>query len=68
MGKKVRITVDVTEMGRKGGRARAAKLGKAGLSEAMRKAVQARWDRYYAEHPEKRKTARPASTRKVKKS
>ena len=64
MGKKVRIIVDVTEMGRKGGRARAAKLGKAGLSEAMRKAVQARWERYYAEHPEKRKTARPAAARK----
>jgi hypothetical protein len=32
-------------------------------SEAARQAVQARWDRYYAEHPEKRKTARTAASR-----
>jgi hypothetical protein len=74
MGKKVKITriVDVTEMGRAGGLARAANLSDAELSAAGSKAVKARWEAYYAAHPERRATARtkqsrisvPASSRK----
>jgi hypothetical protein len=65
MGKKIRVvrTIDVTELGRAGGHARAAAMTDAQRSEAARQAVQARWDRYYAEHPEKRKTARTAASR-----
>ncbi len=59
MGKKVKVTitrvVDVTEMGRAGGKARAEKLSADELSEQGRNAVQARWDRYYKAHPEKLK-------------
>jgi hypothetical protein len=64
MGRKVKIVVDVTELGRKGGRARAEALSPEERRASARKAIQARWDRYYAEHPEKKKTARPASSRK----
>lgn len=55
MGKKVKVTriVDVTEMGRAGGRARAANLSEAELSAAGAKAIKARWDAYYKLHPEK---------------
>jgi hypothetical protein len=55
MGKKIRITVDVTELGRKGGHARAAALSDAELSAAGSKAIKARWDAYYKAHPEKLK-------------
>jgi hypothetical protein len=57
MGKKVKITriVDVTEMGRAGGRARAENLSEAELSAAGSKAIKARWDAYYAANPEKLK-------------
>jgi hypothetical protein len=57
MGKKVKVTriVDVTEMGRAGGRARAANLSASELSAAGRKAIKARWDAYYKAHPEKLK-------------
>jgi len=64
MGRKIRVTVDVDELSAAGGRARAAALSPQQLSEAARKASQARWDRYYAEHPEKRKTARTGASRK----
>lgn len=53
MGKKVKITVDVTELGRKGGQARAAAMSAEEMSEAGRTAVNARWDEYYRQHPEK---------------
>jgi hypothetical protein len=53
MGTKVEI--DVTELGRKGGHARAAALGSRKLRAAGRKAANARWEKYYREHPEKRK-------------
>jgi len=43
MGKKVKVTVDVTELGRAGGQARARNMTPAARSEAARKAVQARW-------------------------
>jgi len=59
MGKKVKVTitriVDVTEMGRAGGRATAAKRTPQERTEAARKAIAARWDRYYRDHPEKLK-------------
>ena len=64
MGKKVRFVIDVTEAGRKGGAATAANRTAAERQEAARKAIQARWEKYYAEHPEKRKTARTAASRK----
>jgi len=65
MGKKIRVvrTIDVTELGRAGGHARAAAMTDSQRSQAAREAVQARWERYYAEHPEKRKTARTAASR-----
>lgn len=63
MGKKIRITVDVTEMGKLGGKARALALGPKGLSDAGRKAVQARWDAYYAANPDKLKTRRSGASR-----
>ena len=53
MGKKIKI--DVTELGRAGGHARAANLSEAELSAAGSKAIKARWDAYYKEHPEKLK-------------
>ena len=53
MGKKIKI--DVTELGRAGGHARAANLSEAELSAAGSKAIKARWDAYYAAHPEKLK-------------
>jgi hypothetical protein len=58
MGKKVKVVriVDVTEMGRAGGKARAANLGADGLSAAGKHAAAARW----AGH----KAKRPASSRK----
>ena len=63
MGRKIKVTVDVDALSAAGGRARAAALTHEQLSEAARKASVARWDRYYAEHPEKRKTARTAASR-----
>ena len=39
----------IREQARLGGHARAAKLGKKGLSDAMRKAVNARWAKYRKE-------------------
>jgi hypothetical protein len=64
MGKKIKVILDVTELGRAGGRARAANMTPEERREASRKAVQARWERYYKEHPEKRKTARTGASRK----
>ena len=43
MGKKVTIVLDVTELGRAGGRARAAKMSAAERSAGARAAAQARW-------------------------
>ena len=55
MAKNTVIQVDMTELGRKGGRARAAKLGPKKLRAAARKAIKARWEKYYREHPEKKR-------------
>jgi hypothetical protein len=65
MGKK--ITIDVTELGRAGGKARAANLSEDELSAAGTKAISARWKKYYAEHPEKLKAklARQAKKRRA---
>jgi hypothetical protein len=75
MGKKVRITVDVTELGSKGGKARAAKMTGDERSAASSIAVQERWKEYYRLHPEKleerkqRDAARiAAAKRKAKKA
>lgn len=54
MGKKIKIIVDVTEMGRLGGAATAANRTPEERSEAARKAVQARWDAYRAAKGEKK--------------
>ena len=64
MGRKVRFIVDVTEAGRKGGAATAANRTPAERRDAARKATNARWDRYYKEHPEKLKTKRSGASRK----
>ena len=68
MGRKVKVIVDVTELGRLGGRATAANRTPAERKAAALAAIQARWEAYYAAHPEKlqaklereaRKGARP---------
>lgn len=69
MGKKVKVVRildvdDMAEIGRLGGKATAANRAPEERQAAAQTAAQARWDRYYAEHPEKKKTARPASSRK----
>ncbi len=59
MGKKVRVTivrvVDVTEMGRAGGKATAANRTPGQRIAAAQKAIRARWEAYYKVHPEKLK-------------
>jgi hypothetical protein len=70
MGKKVRITVDVTELGAKGGKARAAAMTAEERSAASANAINARWAEYYRLHPEKleerkrRDAARAAAQKK----
>ena len=53
MGKKVTVTVDVTEMGRKGGIARAKNMTAAERTASSSDAASARWKAYYEAHPEK---------------
>lgn len=65
MGRKV--TIDVTESGRKGGKARAANLSAEELTAGARTAVKARWEKYYREHPEKLKVRKERETRKTSK-
>ena len=43
MARKKKVLVDIVEMGRKGGLARAKKLSAQERSESARKAVKARW-------------------------
>lgn len=50
--------------GRASGPARMAKLTPAHRSLVASKAAKARWEAYYAAHPEKRAVKRPASSRK----
>lgn len=63
MGKKV--TIDVTELGRKGGRARAENLNKSELSKIGQKGANKRWEQYYREHPEKLKARQEREARKT---
>jgi hypothetical protein len=53
MGRKVKVVVDVTELGRLGGTATAANRTPEERSEAARKAVTARWAKKKAEGKEK---------------
>ena len=53
MGRKVTVTIDVTESGRKGGTARAKNMTAAELSQSASDAASARWEEYYRQHPEK---------------
>ena len=58
MGKKIHRVIDVTEMGRKGGKATAANRTPEERREAAQRAIKARWDKYYKDHPEKRRRAK----------
>jgi hypothetical protein len=62
-----KVVVDVTAIGRKGGQATAASRTPAEREEAARMAVQARWDAYYAAHPEKLKAKKEREARKRQK-
>lgn len=73
MGRKV--TIDVGELGKRGGKARVAAMSPGELSEAGSNAAKARWEKYYRQHPEKleekkrRDAARAAAAkRKAKKA
>jgi hypothetical protein len=57
--------VDTKKIGAKGGKARAANLSAKELSESARTAVNARWEKYYREHPEKLKARREREGRKT---
>jgi hypothetical protein len=65
-GKRKRTLVDVAEIGSLGGSARAANLSPEQLRAAARKAINARWDAYYAAHPEKLKAKLEREARKGK--
>jgi hypothetical protein len=65
MGRKVKIIVDVTELGRKGGQARAANLTDKELAEGARTASKARWKQYYRDNPEKLKARKERDARKT---
>jgi hypothetical protein len=65
MGRKVKIIVDVTEIGRKGGQARAANLTDSELAESARTASKARWEQYYRDNPEKLKARKEREARKT---
>ena len=51
--KKKRTLVDVAVIGSLGGSARAANLSPEQLIAAAKTAINARWDAYYAAHPDK---------------
>ncbi len=69
-----RVLVDVVEAGRKGGQQRRDNLTPAERKRSAQEAIRARWDKYYAEHPEKliakkereaKKRAKAGKSRKV---
>lgn len=68
MGKIVKVVreIDVTELGRKGGKATAANRTLKQRQAAARLAVRTRWDRYYEEHPDKLTARRQRENRKKK--
>jgi len=64
-GKRKRSTlVDVAKIGSLGGSARAANLSPEELREASRQASNARWEAYYAAHPEKLQARREREAKK----
>ncbi len=65
MGRKIKI--DVTELGRAGGRATAANRTPAERKAASRMAIEARWEKYYKDHPEKLKAKLERAAKKKKK-
>jgi hypothetical protein len=67
MGKKVRVVIDVTELGRAGGLATAKARTPAERQAAAKTAVQARWDAYYKLHPEKLKAKRSRAAKRSRK-
>lgn len=66
--KKIKVTriIDVIAMGRAGGKATAASRTPKERLAAARKAIKARWDKYYKDHPEKLKMKRSGASRKKK--
>jgi hypothetical protein len=67
MGKKIRLIIDVEEMGRKGGLATAANRTPAERKAAAVAAIQARWAAYYQAHPEKLKAKLEREAKKRRK-
>jgi len=59
-----KVLVDVAKIGRLGGLARVENLGPAGVSAWNRAAVNARWAKYYKEHPEKLKARQEREARR----
>jgi hypothetical protein len=51
--KRIIVKLDIADPPSTGGKARAARLSAEDLGAADAKAVRARWDKYYREHPEK---------------
>jgi hypothetical protein len=67
MGKKIRLVIDVEEMGRKGGLATAANRTPSERKAAAVAAIQARWAAYYEAHPEKLKAKLERQAKKRRK-
>jgi hypothetical protein len=65
MGRKVKIIVDVTELGSLGGKARARNLSAEELTAGARTAANARWQQYYRDNPEKLKERKERDARKT---
>lgn len=61
------VVIDVAALGQAGGRKRAENLTPGQRSDSASAAAQARWDAYYAAHPEKLE-AKKARARKAKKA
>lgn len=59
------MVMTVSELAATGGNARAASMTAQQRSESAREAVLARWDKYYAAHPEKLAKRKKAVGKKV---
>jgi hypothetical protein len=68
MGKKITRVIDVTEMGRAGGKAAAANRSPEERQQVGRTAAAARWKAYYKAHPEKLKAKQEREARKRRRS
>ena len=55
MGKKIHLFVDMSELGAKGGKSTAQARTPEERKAASAKAIAARWEKYYRDHPEKLK-------------